>query len=106
MNKKMNYTFKKNFDSMTIGAITGLIAPLISLFGFYLVAYHNISFSKFFNEILLGYGILTPVISLCVIINLLVFFIFDWTNRNLSARGVLLATFVYAGYVVYQKYIK
>lgn len=89
---------------MTIGAVCGLIAPFISLFIFYLIMYRNISFSKFFNDIILGYGILLPVISLCVITNLLVFFIFVWTNRNYSARGVLLATFVYAGYVVYQKY--
>ena len=100
----MKYTFRKKFDSIAIGAITGLIAPMISLFGFYLVAYHNITFTKFFTDILLGYGIFLPVISLCVIINLLVFFIFVWTNRNYSARGVLLATFVYAGYVMYQKY--
>ena len=91
---------------MTLGAITGLIAPLISLFVFYLVKYSQISFSKFFNDILLGYNILLPVISLCVIVNLLVFFIFIWTNRNYSARGVLLATFVYGGYMMYQKYMK
>ncbi|MBI4945639.1 MAG: hypothetical protein HY840_04470 [Bacteroidetes bacterium] len=102
----MNYTFKKKFDSMTIGAVTGLISPLISLFTFYLVKYSHITFSQFFNTILLGYNILAPVISLCVIINLLVFFIFLWTNRNYSARGVLLATFVYAGYVMYQKYMQ
>lgn len=102
----MNYTFKKRFDSLTIGAVSGLVAPLISLFVFYLIAYRNMAFSQFFHEILIGYGILMPVISLCVIINLLVFFIFIWTNRNYSARGVLLATFVYAGYVVYQKYMK
>jgi len=100
----MNYTFRKRFDSMIIGAISGLIAPVLSLFGFYLVVYRNITFTKFFTEILLGYGIFLPVISLCVIANLLVFFIFVWTNRNYSARGVLLATFVYAGYVMYQKY--
>lgn len=102
----MNYTFKKRFDSMTLGAIIGLIAPMISLFGFYLVKYSHLTFSKFFNDILLGYGILLPVISLCVITNLLVFFIFIWTNRNHSARGVLLATFVYGGYMMYQKYMR
>ena len=91
---------------MTLGAITGLMAPLISLFVFYLVTYHTISFSDFFHNILLGYGILLPVISLCVITNLLVFFIFIWTNRNYSARGVLLATFVYGGYMMYQKYMR
>ena len=102
----MNPAFKKKFDSLWIGAVAGLISPLISLFGFYLAKYSHLSFSQFFSQVLLGYDILTPVISLCVIINLLVFFIFIWTNRNHSARGVLLATFIYAGYVVYQKHFK
>jgi hypothetical protein len=97
---------KKKFDSVWIGAVTGLISPIISLFAFYLVKYSHISFMKFFNDILLGYGILLPVISLCVIINLLMFFIFVWTNRNQSAKGVLLATFIYALYVLYQKNIQ
>ena len=101
----MNHPVRKKLDSLWIGAVIGLFSPLCSLFVFYLIRYHHITFEKFFNEILLEHNILTPVISLCVITNLLVFFIFIWTNRNHSARGVLLATFIYAGYVVYQKEI-
>lgn len=96
---------KKNIDSLWIGLVIGLFSPSFPLFIFYLIKYAHLSFGDFFSKILMGYNILTPVISLCVIVNLLVFFIFFWTNRNYSARGVLLATFMYAGYVVYQKYI-
>ena len=99
----MNHFIEKKFDATWIGVIAGLFSPLIALFIFYLVKYSHLSFAQFFKDILLGYGVLTSVISLCVIVNLLVFFIFLWTNRNRSARGVLLATFIYAGFVVYQK---
>ena len=101
----MTYSEKK-FDLLWIGALLGLCSPLFSLFIFYLIKYNNITFLEFFYKILLGYDILTPAISLCVITNLFVFFIFIWTNRNQSARGVLFATFIYAGYVVFQKYIR
>ena len=103
----MNYFLKNKFDSGWIGFICGLFAPLLTLFVFYLARYSShLSFAQFYREILFANGIVTPSISLCVIINLLVFFIFIWTNRNFSARGVLFSTFIYAGYVVYQKYIR
>ena len=95
-----------NFDRSWIGLVSGLFAPLLTLFIFYLIRYsRHISFGKFYSEILLSNNIVTPSISLCVITNLLVFFIFIWTHRNLSAKGVLLSTFIYAGYVVFQKYV-
>lgn len=102
----MSVELRKKFDNTWIGFASGLIAPMLSLFIFYLIRYSHLAFSEFYYKILVEYGIVTPAISLCVITNLLVFFIFIWTNRNYAARGVLLATFIYAGYVVYQKYIR
>lgn len=101
----MNQTVIKKLDSLWTGTVIGLTAPWFSLFVFYLIRYHHITFQNFFSEIILAHNILTPVISLCAVTNLLVFFIFIWTNRNRSARGVLLATFIYCGYVIYQKNI-
>ncbi|MBI4931722.1 MAG: hypothetical protein HY841_13210 [Bacteroidetes bacterium] len=100
------YKIKKKFDNVWIGTVIGLSAPLFTLFVFYLVRYNHLTFGEFYTKILLANGILTSSISLCVIINLLIFFLFIWSNRNYSARGVLLATIVYAGYVLYQKNIK
>ena len=98
-------SFAKRTDSVLVGTIIGLITPMLALFIFYLVKYSHLSFTQFYTEILLANNIVTPVISLCVISNLFVFFIFLWTNRYYNARGVLLATIVYAGYVVYKKSI-
>lgn len=97
---------RKKYDYMWVGLLLGLAAPLLTLYIFYLFRYSHLTFEQFYTQVLLAANIVTPSISLCVIANLLVFFIFIWTNRNYSARGVLLATFIYAGYVVYQKYIK
>ena len=97
---------RKKLDAVWVGAIIGLGAPFLSLYVFSLVKYSHLTFLEFYEKILLANQIFTPVISLCVITNLLVFFVFIWSNRNYNARGVLLATIVYAGYVVYQKYFK
>ena len=102
----MSAVFEKKFDKGWIGFVSGLIAPFVSLFIFYLVKYNHFTFSDFYYTILLANQILTPVISLCVITNLLVFFIFIWTNCNRASKGVLFSTFIYLGYVFYQKQIQ
>ena len=51
-------------------------------------------FDFLFRSFLLGVHF--KLISICVFPNLLAFFIFIWTNYLKSARGVLLATFIYA----------
>ena len=102
----MSVEVRKKFDKGWMGFLCGLIAPFFSLYIFSLVKYSHLSFGEFYERILVANEIITPVISLCVITNLLVFFLFIWTNRNYAARGVLFATMIYAGYVVYQKYIK
>jgi hypothetical protein len=48
-------------------------------------------------------GTFSPRISLCVIMNLGLFFIFYKLKMDRSARGIILATFLYAGLVVYLK---
>lgn len=101
----MTVGLSRKFDNGWIGFVVGLLSPMITLYGFYLVKYSHISFKKFYLDVLFANNIVTSSISLCVLTNLLVFFIFIWTNRNLSARGVLFSTIVYAGYVVYQKYL-
>src|SRR3954469_15508999 len=102
----MSVELSKKFDNTWLGFVLGMSAPFLTLYIFYLVKFNHLTFGEFYENILFANNILTASISLCVITNLLVFFIFIWTNRNFSARGVLFSTFIYAGYVVYQKYIR
>jgi hypothetical protein len=94
---------KINFDKMWLGVALGLIAPALTMFGFYVVNFSQISIRKFIDHLVLMH-IQSSLVSLCVVSNLLVFFIFIWTDKLSSARGVLLATFLYGGLVVYLKY--
>jgi hypothetical protein len=95
---------KKSLDHIVIGIVVGIIFPFIALFGYYVFTYRSqTSFSGF-----IGYfsslRMIVPVISLACIANLLLFFLFLWTDRSNSARGVIMATFAYALWVIYQKY--
>ncbi len=94
---------KLKLDSQVIGLAFGLIAPIIVFFGFYVFKYSQIPFSEFL-DFLRGANVIVQVLSICVIINLLIFFLFIWTHRYFSARGVIMATFVYAIIVVIFKF--
>ena len=85
----------KKLDKLVWGAILGIILPSVSLYIFYLLKYNHMGLGTFlrsFHEM----GILTHVISLSVIPNLILFFLFMQKNFLKGGRGVLLATFIFA----------
>ncbi len=91
-----------NYNSILTGLLVGLILPVIVFIFFY--ASQNISdFSVFVSKVFKA-GIFTHLISLCAVPNLLVFFVFMWTNRLLSAKGVIGATFIYTIIVILIKF--
>ena len=85
---------KSSWNSQLVGAIVGIVLPVIAFVIFY---YWNIeSFQNFegFKKFL-GYAdILPKVISLAVIPNLLGFFGFIKMDLLRAARGVLLSTII------------
>jgi hypothetical protein len=82
------------YDNRLIGFILGIIVPVITFILFYLYRKPK-SFEIFYNQVL-TVNVISKLVSLCVIPNLLIFFIFIWTNRNKSAYGVIGSTFIYA----------
>ena len=88
----------KQYNTEQLGIITGLIVPLIVIIGFY--EYRGAESIGVFFEKIVRVGIFSELVSLCVVPNLLLFFIFMWSNRLKSARGVIGATFIYAFVVI------
>ena len=91
-------------NKMYVGLVLGLLVPLIALLVINLAAFDHLSPLEFL-QYLISYRKLSAVISLGVIPNLLVFFIFIWLNYLYSARGVLAATIIFALLVVITKYL-
>jgi hypothetical protein len=91
-------------DNLFTGLISGIVAPAIAF-----VVYTKIKLptETIMNVIrhIMELGILSTIISISVFINLLVFFVFIWSNAERSARGVLFATFLYAFVVVVLKLV-
>ena len=92
-------------DHFLTGFITGLISPLI---GFYLYArlfFDYMSFSAFTEHVIKA-NLAVSVLSLGVILNLGLFFLFYRIQYDCAARGVIGATFIYAFVVLYFKVIR
>ena len=95
---------KKNLDSLFVGLIPGIIVPLFAVYLFYLLKDFRMDFNNFLNYIF-EYKLAAKVLSVALIANLAVFFLFLQTDRYKSARGVIAATFLYAIIAVFYIFI-
>ena len=94
--------FKK--DSLWLGLIPALLVPVLIGFGYYMYLFGWKSFDEL-KVVTMNKDMLSPVLSLGCVLNLGLFFLFMKLDRILASRGVILATFVYAGIIVYLKLI-
>ena len=87
---------KKLYNSITLGIIVGLIAPIITVYIFY--SFQNNFYGDFgqYVKTIIQMKIITKVLSLSVLGNLAVFYLFIQTKRYFSARGVIISTLIYA----------
>lgn len=86
---------KQSKKGLISGLVIGLIVPLVGLIIFYFSKSYDMNFVEYLKTIK-GIGIASPLLSLCVIPNLLAFFIFIWQDKLIYARGVMMATLLYA----------
>jgi hypothetical protein len=87
-------------NSVFTGLLSGIIAPALTL---YLYCRLTFPLSTFMEEIekFNSRNVLSHVVSLSVLINLLLFFIFIWTKKENSAKGVIGATIIYGLFIAY-----
>lgn len=87
------------------GFVAGMIAPVVAFTVYSLLFISGTNPMSVIVRVT-ELNMLSAVIALCVFINLLVFFLFIWTNLDRSAKGVLGATFIYAFIIVYLKFAR
>jgi len=80
-------------NSVLTGVIAGILIPMLAILIFFSTKYPNESF-KDLVTLSLKIRVLPQLISICVVPNLGLFFLFMWRNHLYSARGVILATFI------------
>jgi hypothetical protein len=93
------FRFKDQFMS---GFVPGLLMPLLGFYIYYLLFFGYMSFDGFIDHVVRS-QLAVSVLSLGVILNLGLFFLFYMKEIDKAARGVIGATFIYAFIVMYFK---
>ena len=94
---------KSRFNSNYIGLTLGILAPLLTMLIVYFLKFDMFTIHDLVYY-LIGKQVFTKIVSLCVIPNLLLFYIFIRKNYLYSARGVLMATILFALFVFITKF--
>lgn len=88
---------------MILGLIVGIIAPLLVMLGFWKVQFGHTSLIGFY-EVMIQSNNLPGLISIGLLGNLGAFFVFYRLKLDVSARGVIMATFMYGLVIVALKF--
>lgn len=99
-----NYYKPQKFNKPWVGLMLGIIFPLICFVIYYFVKTKGIVSFKVYYEILMQHHSFVPVLSLCVIPNLLLYFLFKKLDYWYSIKGVITSIFIYTLLVVVLKF--
>jgi len=94
---------RTKWNTIWAGLIIGLVGPSLLMYGYWQLNYGYMDLEKFVHFTVLG-KVYIKLISLFSVINLATFFLFIWRNCNYTARGILLATFIYTLLVAILKF--
>jgi len=95
---------RNRYDRLLIGWSLGIISPLIIFLIVYELKYSEMEFMVYLRNVW-QMKIFLKILSLCVFPNLGFFFLFYRLKYDMAARGVIMATFMYAFFVMVGKLI-
>ena len=83
-------------DNLRLGIILGFLAPILGLFVYYFIQFRLFTLEEFFYVLVRQKSLMTAMISISLIANAVIFTIYINTNRDKTAKGVFIATCIYA----------
>lgn len=81
---------------MGLGLILGLLAPIAGMFIYYFIQFRAFEMGEFFSLMLREKSLLTGIVSVSLIANAVVFTIYINMHKDKTAKGIFVATCVYA----------
>jgi tryptophan-rich sensory protein len=86
--------FKK--DNLKLGLALGFLTPIIAMFAYYLFQFRLFKLSEFFQVMLQQKSLMSGIISISLIANAVVFTLYINKQIDKTARGIFIATCIYA----------
>jgi len=83
-------------DDIKLGIVLGFLAPIVGLFGYYFYKFSRFTLAQFFEALIIQKSLLTAIVSLCLICNAVVFTLYINAQKDKTAKGVFIATCLYA----------
>ena len=94
---------QQKLNNLLIGLFLGLLAPTIGIALFYFSKFSESNLSLFLT-VSIQEKMLSPLLSLCAVINLAVFYLFIHFEKLQTGKGIILATFIYGLAIVLLKF--
>ncbi len=86
--------FKK--DDLKLGLVLGFITPVLGMFAYYFIQFRLFTLKEFFTVMLQQKSLMSGIISISLIANAVVFTIYINKEIDKTARGIFIATCIYA----------
>ncbi|HXS38276.1 MAG TPA: hypothetical protein VN721_16360 [Flavipsychrobacter sp.] len=86
------------------GLVIGLLLPVVGMLIIYLAWFHGMPTSDFFSRLAEDHSLAAKVLSLGLLINIVPFIFYTNKRLDLTARGILIATILYAVLIILIKY--
>ncbi len=88
-------------DKIWIGLLTGLFIPFLCFFCYWLFLHNQLNFPAGLIRYLRGGNMLQEISMLCVLVNLVVFYLLLNKKAYDISKGIMYATFAYVGLILY-----
>ncbi|MCB0696186.1 MAG: hypothetical protein KDC07_02410 [Chitinophagaceae bacterium] len=88
-----------------LGLIIGLIVPMLGMMIMYLVKFGGQSFNAFVQTMTHNFDMAALVLSFSILANIIPFIYYTNRRLDLTARGILIATVLYAVLIVLLKFV-
>ncbi len=95
-------------DNLKLGILLGLIVPIFGLIIYYFMKFYslNVGFLEFLGFLRQYKSLLTGMSSVALVANAVIFTIYINSHRDKTAKGIFVATIVYAITVLLIKIIR
>jgi hypothetical protein len=90
-------------DSLITGLVTGLLSPLVGMLIYYSLFLSHLQIATVIERTQAD-GKIAAIVSIGCLANLALFYLFFRNEKDQAAKGVIMATFVYVGYVMFVKF--
>jgi hypothetical protein len=85
-------------DNLPLGIVLGIFTPVFAFFLYYLLIFmpRHVSLDDFITLVLGNRQMLPKLISICLLLNGLIFYFYTRSKKDVTAKGIFLVTMLYA----------